>query len=95
MIINGSVYQGNLTILNGRVIGEKESDVFSTKDYDETKREQAADIEKISIISDVDVELYSSNSDSIIAHLHGKVIVANGLLYGWKNIVAPYSKMLI
>ena len=34
MIINGNVYQGNLTILNGRVIGEKESDVFSTKDYD-------------------------------------------------------------
>ena len=52
MIINGNVvYQGNLTILNGRVIGEKESDVFSTKEYDETKIEQADNIDKISIIS--------------------------------------------
>lgn len=86
MIINGNVYQGNLTILNGRVIGEKESDVFSTKDYDETKIEQADNIDKISIISDVDVELYSSNLDSIIAHLHGKVMSSNEIRFEVKKV---------
>lgn len=71
-IINGKVYHGNITIVNGRVIEGISCDNIPRKMFDETKSESASGVKRIIIVSDVDVKVSTSNQNEVTAHLHGE-----------------------
>lgn len=74
-IINGKVYRGNVTIVNGWVIsGDSYNDSVSKK-FDETKKESANGVDRITIDSDVNVKVSACNKSDVIAHLHGSAIL--------------------
>ena len=69
IIINGKVYTGNVTVVNGRVINSNTSDNF--KEFNEIKRTLSNGICNITIESDVNVNICASDTNEIVAHLHG------------------------
>lgn len=78
VIINGQVFHGNVTIVNGQVISENSCEHSEMKKFDEIKEESAKGIRRITINSDVTIKVSSSNTtDKIIAHLHGSTIPDN------------------
>lgn len=80
VIINGKVYGGNVTIANGRVINGDSWDDSSCKKFDETKRESANGVNRITIdSSNVNVKVSACNTNEITAHLHGSAIMDNDL----------------
>lgn len=71
--INGKVFSGNnVTIVNGRVIGDGGN--AKLQKYDERKSEDCSNIEKIFVRSSIaDVNVSVSNSQNVEAHLYGEV----------------------
>lgn len=79
-IINGKVYEGNVTIINGQVIGDESCHNSSSKQFDETKKESANGIKQIIINSDIAaVKVSACNTNDITAHLHGSAIMDGNL----------------
>lgn len=75
-IINGKVYYGNVTIVNGQVISGETSNDTSSKKFDKTKKESANGINRISINSAlVAVKVSACSANEITAHLHGSAIM--------------------
>lgn len=70
---------GNVTIVNGRVINEEAFKDSYSKEFDETKNESTNGINRISIISDVNVKVSACNTNDVIAHLHGLAITDSDL----------------
>lgn len=78
-IINGKVYHGNVTIVNGRVISEDSCNDSASKKFDETKKESANAVNRITVDSDVNVKVSACNTNDVTAHLHGSAIMDGGL----------------
>ena len=73
--INGKIYSGNVTIVNGQVISGDLYEDTSSKKFDETKRESANGVKRITIESSVKVNVTACNTTKdITAHLHGSAI---------------------
>lgn len=79
VIINGKVYHGNVTIVNGRVIDGNSCGDSSNKKFDETKKESATGINQITINSDINVKVSACNTNDVTAHLHGSAITDGDL----------------
>lgn len=79
VIINGKVYGDNVTIVNGRVITGKPCDDSACKKFDETKKESANGVNRITIDSNVNVKVSTCDTNEITAHLHGSAIMDNDL----------------
>lgn len=77
-IINGKVYKGNVTIVNGRVIGEETCN-DSKKEFDETKVESANGVNRITIDSNINVTVSASNNSDVVAHMYGATITDDNL----------------
>ncbi len=72
VIINGKVFNGNVTIVNGRVIGDDPIGTCADKTVDERKVENSDGIRKITIRSNVHVKVSAENiRKNVEAHLHG------------------------
>lgn len=74
IIINGKVYKSNVTIVNGRVINGDSCDDLTSKKFDETRKESANGINRITVDSDINVKVSACTSNNITAHLHGSAI---------------------
>lgn len=79
VIINGKVYGNNVTIVNGRVINGDSCDDSACKKFDETKKESANGVKRITIDSNVNVKVSACDTNEITAHLHGSAIMNNDL----------------
>lgn len=79
VIINGKVYGDNVTIVNGRVINGDSCDDSACKKFDETKKESANGVNRITIDSNVNVKVSACDTNEITAHLHGSAIMDNDL----------------
>lgn len=75
--INGKVYRGNVTIVNGQVIEGNSSKSGPSKKIDEVKKESSAGIYAITVNSSVNVKVAKSSTDDIEIHLHGKTLEGN------------------
>lgn len=75
VIINGKVYDGDVTMVNGQVItGDSVNDDSAVKKFDEIKKETANGVKRITIDSNVNVKVSASNTNDVTAHLHGSII---------------------
>ena len=75
VIINGKVYDGVVIMLNGRVsTGDSVNDDSAVKNFDEIKKETANGVKRITIDSNVNVKVSTSNTNEVTAHLHGSII---------------------
>ena len=72
IVINGKVFTGNnISIINGRVVGDTGRS-GKTQQYDETRREDSTNIDRISINTEtIDVSLTPSDASEIVARMHG------------------------
>lgn len=75
VIVNGKVYHGNVTIINGHVISEGPSDNTSGEKIDEVKKESANGVRNIIISSDINVKISASDTNDVTAHMHGSGIM--------------------
>ena len=74
VVINGKVYSGNVTIVNGRVVGGDSNDSSSDKKVDERKCERSEGIRRIGIRSNVPVKVSAEKCKNVEAHLHGTFV---------------------
>lgn len=79
VIINGKVYDDNVTIVNGRVINGNSCDDSACKKFDETKKESANGVNRITIDSNVNVKVSACDTNEITAHLHSSAIMDSDL----------------
>lgn len=79
IIINGNVYHNNGTIVNERVISGDSCDDSACKKFDETKKESANGVNRITVDSDVNVKVSACNTNDVTAHLHGSAIMDGDL----------------
>lgn len=69
---NGNVFSGNVVIVDGQVISGEPVNKSSAKKFDETKKQSADGIKRITINSrSVNVKVFASDTKEITAHLHG------------------------
>lgn len=85
-VINGKVYKGNVTIVNGRVIGEDSCNDSGKKEFDETKVESANGISRITVDSNINVIVSASNTSDVVAHMHGSAITDDNLNFSMQKL---------
>lgn len=81
MFINGKMYGSNVTIINGQVISGNVCDNGACKKVDETKKEAADGVNRITIYSNINsnVKVSACNTTDVTAHLYGSVVMGNDL----------------
>ncbi len=86
IIINGKVFTGNIRIINGRVVGDTERS-GKTQQFDETRREDSSNIERITINTEtVDVSLTPSDASEIVARMHGTAELDGSVNFDFRTV---------